>query len=116
MGSFPNAEAERAYFAEAAIFLVNSFPRDFRVCPRDQVVKYCSTNAVAAEYVDPRANEVAQWVYDGLAPFQQHLTYENYEDVSAATSSPTGKSPYFNLWMQPVHSSHWFVICARICV
>ena len=114
--SFTNAGAEDADLAE---WLCGVFPTEFLVSPHEQVLKYCSPNTVAAEYVDSHANEVAKWVHDGLAPVQQHITYANCEDFlcfSSATPFPTGKSPYLNLWMQPVHSSHWFVICARIWV
>ena len=121
--SFTNAEAEDAFLADTAKWLCGAFPDEVCVSPQEQVLKYCSPNTVAAAYVDSHANKVANWVYDGLAPVQQHITYADYKDFlisSAATPSPTGsppgKSPYFNLWMQRVHSSHWFVICARIWV
>ena len=103
--SFTNAEAEDAFLAETAKWLCGAFPDEFRVSPQEQVLKYCSPNTVAAVYVDSRANKVANWVYDGF--LQGHRPPQ---------APPPGKSPYFNLWMQRVHSSHWFVICARIWV
>ena len=80
--SFTNAEAEDAFLAETAKWLCGAFPDEFRVSPQEQVLKYCSPNTVAAGYVDSRANKVANWVYDGLAPVQQHVTYADYEAVS----------------------------------
>ena len=110
--SFTNAEAEDAFLAETANWLCGAFPDEFRVSPQEQVLKYCSPNTVAAAYVDSHANKVANWVYDGLG----EMIFISSAATPSPTGSPPGKSPYFNLWMQRVHSSHWFVICARIWV